>query len=237
MKLIAVAVGASFVPISAVAMGLGIETQQFDRTWIDTAKDWQSGIGATLGLIAILLGALFNAGLNRRRDKALRREESQAIATALAAEVEANIIILKNMEKKAVSLVKRSKISTQDVYEYRYWVMRPPMKDTFRSVGEQIGLLPITLVKRVVAFYVMLETGNERFVDVETKNMEKTKNQDVEDLGYTVDRTRLHFNSQLVRLYVETGDNVLSLLEDFSRVEPTYLERLCSFCKFGGETK
>jgi hypothetical protein len=44
--------------------------------------------GAAIGLIALLLGALFNAHLNRRRDDRLRREDQRAVATALRAELE-----------------------------------------------------------------------------------------------------------------------------------------------------
>ena len=40
-----------------------------------------------MGLVALLLGALFNAHLNRRRDDRLRREEQRAVATALRAEL------------------------------------------------------------------------------------------------------------------------------------------------------
>ena len=47
--------------------------------------------GAAVGLIAILIGALFNAHLNRRRDDRLRRLEARAAATALRAELSAVI--------------------------------------------------------------------------------------------------------------------------------------------------
>lgn len=42
--------------------------------------------GSGLGLIAILIGALFNAHLNRRRDDRLRRTEARSISAALSAE-------------------------------------------------------------------------------------------------------------------------------------------------------
>ena len=44
--------------------------------------------GAAVGLIALLLGALFNAHLNRRRDDRLRREDQRAVAIALRSELE-----------------------------------------------------------------------------------------------------------------------------------------------------
>jgi hypothetical protein len=43
--------------------------------------------GSSIGLIALLIGALFNAHLNRRRDDRLRREEQRTVAAALQAEL------------------------------------------------------------------------------------------------------------------------------------------------------
>ncbi|WP_295144979.1 hypothetical protein [uncultured Reyranella sp.] len=43
--------------------------------------------GSTLGLVALLLGALFNAHLNRKRDDRLRADEAQAARRAIAAEL------------------------------------------------------------------------------------------------------------------------------------------------------
>ena len=43
--------------------------------------------GASMGLLALLIGALFNAHLYRRRDDRLRRAEARAAATALKAEL------------------------------------------------------------------------------------------------------------------------------------------------------
>jgi hypothetical protein len=56
--------------------------------WLQTASQGQAIfvgtlVGSFFGLIALLLGALFNAELNRRRDDRLRTEEQRAVATAL----------------------------------------------------------------------------------------------------------------------------------------------------------
>ncbi len=50
--------------------------------------------GASVGLMALLLGALFNAHLNRSRDDRLRKEDARALAAALRAELEHNPISL-----------------------------------------------------------------------------------------------------------------------------------------------
>jgi hypothetical protein len=57
--------------------------------------DWLDGrgqgtgafIGASVGLLAILVGALFNSYLQRRRDKNLRKLETKALASAFLGEV------------------------------------------------------------------------------------------------------------------------------------------------------
>jgi hypothetical protein len=52
-----------------------------------------------VGLLALLLGALANAGLNRNRDDRLRREDHRAIATALRAELEGFTVLSRRMPK------------------------------------------------------------------------------------------------------------------------------------------
>jgi hypothetical protein len=57
--------------------------------------------GSTIGLIALLIGALFNAHLNRRRDDRLRQEERHAVAAALRAELAG---ICRSLERNAAEL-------------------------------------------------------------------------------------------------------------------------------------
>lgn len=45
-------------------------------------------VGSSVGLVALLLGALFNARLNRLRDDRLRAEEARSIRGALSGELE-----------------------------------------------------------------------------------------------------------------------------------------------------
>jgi hypothetical protein len=60
--------------------------------WLQTASQGQATFlgtlaGSSIGLFALLAGALFNAWLNRRRDDWLRRQEQRGVATALRAEL------------------------------------------------------------------------------------------------------------------------------------------------------
>jgi len=43
--------------------------------------------GSAIGLVALVLGALFNAHLNRRRDRELRLQDTRSIAASLWAEL------------------------------------------------------------------------------------------------------------------------------------------------------
>lgn len=79
--------------------------------WIDAFVAWLGAqkpevasffgnvAGSFLGLLAILIGALFNAYLNRRRDDRLRLEEKRGVATALVAELSAKSVSLRENVK------------------------------------------------------------------------------------------------------------------------------------------
>jgi hypothetical protein len=55
--------------------------------------------GSSLGLLALLSGALFNAYLNRKRDDRLRREEARTVASAIKAELfRISVALLRNAD-------------------------------------------------------------------------------------------------------------------------------------------
>jgi hypothetical protein len=58
--------------------------------------------GSALGLIALLIGALFNAHLNRRRDDRLRDEERKGVVRGLRAELaRIRVSLMRNIEDLA----------------------------------------------------------------------------------------------------------------------------------------
>ncbi len=59
-----------------------------------------SAAGSALGIISLLIGALFNAYLNRRRDNRLRRTEQIGILTVIGSEIETVIDILSRNAKE-----------------------------------------------------------------------------------------------------------------------------------------
>jgi hypothetical protein len=54
---------------------------------LEDLKSWQGGIGSLLGLLAILIGALYNFHLNRKRDEKIRSDEANSVAAALYGEI------------------------------------------------------------------------------------------------------------------------------------------------------
>jgi hypothetical protein len=66
---------------------------------LNLLREWQSGIGALLGFT---LGAWINFSLNRRRDKAQRKEEMVSIAIAIYGEISS--VRLKREEIQLVAL-------------------------------------------------------------------------------------------------------------------------------------
>lgn len=104
--------------------------------------------GSSLGLIAILLGALFNARLNRNRDDRLRDEDRIALASALHAE-------LKGIHRALIE-------NAQHLKE------KPPADDggfvvpklTIKILPEiisKIGLLKSETVQAVMGAYILSE--------------------------------------------------------------------------------
>src|SRR6476469_2052510 len=57
-------------------------------SWLaETSPGQSTFLGSLIGFLALLLGALFNAHLNRRRDDFLQRQDRKVVASALLAEL------------------------------------------------------------------------------------------------------------------------------------------------------
>jgi len=124
--------------------------------WLQTASQGQAAfvgvlIGSSIGLVALLLGALFNAELNRRRDDRLRREDQRAVATALRAELEG----LRRTLNDAAETVSQEGYPRSDDQ-----VQVPDLAQSIRIMPEvvsKLGLLDETTIIAVVDAYGMVE--------------------------------------------------------------------------------
>jgi len=105
-------------------------------------KGWQSAIGAGFGFVALIIGALFNFWLNRRRDAKLRQEEMLSVATALYGEI---LLLREEMARLARTVanieIHDEQISLQFVQDHK---PREPI--LYPAMASKLGLLPVDLI-------------------------------------------------------------------------------------------
>jgi hypothetical protein len=104
--------------------------------------------GSTLGLIALLAGALFNARLNRKRDDTLREVDRIAMATAIHAE-------LSGIHRAFVENAKHLVESPPD--DDAGFVVPNPTVRIFPEMLPKIGLLRTETIKAVMGAYILTE--------------------------------------------------------------------------------
>jgi len=128
--------------------------------WLEDASQGQatfigSLIGSSIGLIALLLGALFNAHLNRRRDTSLRREERETVAAALMAE----LVGIRNGLSEVVIFVK-------EAHEHRtdFIVSDAVRVRVLPDMIPKLGLLGPSTIHRVLTAYSRAEGLRESFL-------------------------------------------------------------------------
>jgi hypothetical protein len=107
--------------------------------------------GSTLGLIALLLGALFNAHLTRRRDDRLRDEDRVALASALSG-------IHRTLIENAQHLTERPADP-----DGGFVVPEPSMK-LLPGTLPKIGLLQPETIRKVMDAYVLTEQYVEQLI-------------------------------------------------------------------------
>jgi gas vesicle protein len=124
--------------------------------WLQTASQGQATFvgaltGSFLGLVALLLGALFNGRLNRKRDDRLRREDQRAVASALRAELEGVQRVLKHQAET---------MRQEDYAKPDEEINVPDLGQSIRIMPEAIsklGLLDGKTIGAVVTAYEMAE--------------------------------------------------------------------------------
>lgn len=126
----------------------------------EALKSWQTAIGSLLGFLALILGALFNFRLNRKRDAALRQEEALSVAAALYGEM----LLLRNAVARlanAVAYVHRE-VGIRPVPVIRFdehFVTRNALPEAtlFRALAAKVGLLSPDLTLEVTQFFQRVE--------------------------------------------------------------------------------
>jgi hypothetical protein len=113
-------------------------------------KSWQGAIGSVLGFVALFLGALWNARLNRLRDDRLRQAEVAAVAAAIYGELILVRVALARLARvhARVDLDRESSVD-QDLVDD----LRLPDPALYRALASKIGMLPADVVVAVVTFH------------------------------------------------------------------------------------
>jgi hypothetical protein len=103
--------------------------------------------GSTLGFIALLLGAMYNARLNRKRDDRLRDQNRTSLATALYAE-------LKQFRDVWIAYTEMLKQPGSGLASV---LVRTPQARLFPKLVAEIGLLPPDAIRAVSDAYAVID--------------------------------------------------------------------------------
>jgi hypothetical protein len=106
--------------------------------------------GSAIGLIALVVGALFNARLNRKRDDRLRAQETRALAAALKAELVAKS---RSASDNATRLRERNEPIETDFAV-------PDIAQSIKvlpKVSDRLGLLDVETIAAVIDAYAVIE--------------------------------------------------------------------------------
>lgn len=107
-------------------------------------------IGSAIGLLAILLGAMWNAHLTRRRDKSLRLEEIAAFKGAISAELS---VALELTAGKFAQVV----LTSGDLPKNTLVSLKPAPLIVWPKLCEKLGWLEVELSQDVVKAFGLLE--------------------------------------------------------------------------------
>jgi hypothetical protein len=119
-------------------------------------KGWQGGIGSVLGFGALMVAALWNFHLNRRRDARLREEEALSIAAALYGEI---VLLRKEVAALARALAlahinqgtQRYPGLTIDKHLVEAHKLSEPL--LYNALAAKVGLLSPDLVVAIIEFH------------------------------------------------------------------------------------
>ena len=126
-------------------------------------KNWQTGLGALIGLVSLAFVAWYNFHLNRRRDRNLREAEAKSVAAAIYSE----IILLRGQLALLAKIVANFENNDRDFVDLRADVYRPSAPVIFPCLAGKLGTLDPDLVVGISKFFSDLEEAT-RNIDVLT---------------------------------------------------------------------
>ncbi|WP_426129894.1 hypothetical protein [Pararhizobium sp. PWRC1-1] len=126
--------------------------------WFSNASVQASLVGSFAGLISgvviLLVGALFNFRLNRRRDALVRAEEADAVAAALFGEI---ILIRKELARTANLVARKSMHGDGEFDSHFLELMRLQDPLLYKALASKLGLLDPKLILAITDFHTNVE--------------------------------------------------------------------------------
>lgn len=120
------------------------------------AKTWQQGIGALLGFLGLMVAALYNFRLNRRRDAALREEEMKAVAAALYGEMRVLRKRVAQCARAVADLYIAQGLDARSIMKFdNHFFEANKLPDTvlYEALAPKFGLLAADLLIPIASFY------------------------------------------------------------------------------------
>jgi hypothetical protein len=125
-------------------------------SFYEELKGWQGAIGSGFGFAALIIGALFNFRLNRRRDDLLRKDEALSVAAALYGEI---LLLRREAARLAVAVARvhldvgmhRDPIVKFDSHFFEAHVLSEPT--LYKALAPKLGLLPSNLILAITEFH------------------------------------------------------------------------------------
>lgn len=126
--------------------------------WLSQLQGAQSSlvgslVGFVFGIAALILGALFNFRLNRKRDALLRAEEADAVAAALYGE----IILIRQELARAANLVARTEMRAGSFDSHFLEMIRLQDPLLYKALANKLGLLDPKLILAFTDFHTKVE--------------------------------------------------------------------------------
>ncbi|MBX5272620.1 hypothetical protein HJB99_28830 [Rhizobium sp. NLR17b] len=165
-----------------------------------------SAAGSALGLFSIVIGALLNAELNRRRDSRLRKQAVAGLLTASIAEIDN---VAENLKRNFTTVGRPN----GDV------LISDPANQLLilPKIAEQLSALPPDAIKAIANSYVVIDQYSDHLVHLGGKPLpDLPKNRVVVQVPHaSFDRAKSLSNGLLVKLdeYLATMKEALTALQ------------------------
>jgi len=142
-------------------MHIVVSSGQEAASWYAELKSWQGALGSLFGFVLLIVGALYNFRLNRRRDALLRHEEAQSIVSALYAEM---MLLRRECARIARLVANRyhdhglGRFRGEEPFDRHFLEMLSlPEPALYKALASKVGLLPPDLTLALVTFYSDVE--------------------------------------------------------------------------------